>query len=594
MKKILKLTIAFVLIGVLSLALFACNKDSKRNYSDLLSVYIDTPSTGEFTSYETAIKTIPSGWELYTPVTTSTAYKNSESGYIKSLDAFVLTKNSVLTVFKCGATEPLFAEAQAISALRVSKGLIICKSNNGDMFVCNERGGALINRGVIVGTGNTAIDSVVKVLSRDLIAVNPTYDVNVARGTNYTTIYRASTGQPAMRVRNEGGDIANLEGFDDRYVVCTGTSENSTEVSRIFTIPTGTPSQIVNSDGTAYGTFTENGEDSYYIEITYMGGGKFFIHEDWESTEEDYSYYDGEAYMKVSRHIYDGTTDRLSTYADRGYYFLNLSNHYYGSERSGISADSFLKNGYYYASYGIYIDDNKFGYYDQFILDGNLDIVYSLSGNFGVVLDKVKVDTVSFFDLAVVFTDGVGIVPIAASTMRAFDRNGNILFENDEYTIVTASCNSNMIIASAAIDGKNLFGAFDMQGNVVIPFEYDSINPFTGYYTIGIKGKTLYLLSKDGNIITSMSDGSTPLADIALTSNNQQIYMLGCYMFTETRDNVSYFGIKNFNANTANNVIIPATMAKGSMLYSSQKYPGDVFVFAKYAETDSFTVYRLK
>lgn len=595
MKNALKAITALALSAAFVFMFAACNKNTETTvtFSD---VYKQNTSVGEFTSVK-AEMILPSGWSVFT--TASSNYSSSsgtDSGYIKELDAFVITNGTILSVMKCGASEMMFPSSSAITALNVSKGLIVIKSADGTMSVYNSNGRLKISRTNITGTGTNAIGTVVKVLTSELVAVKSTYDVH-GGGTNYTSIYRVSTGAVACRVKNQGGTVTNLEGFDNDYVVCTGTAESSTDVARIFKIPS--VGGLNNFDGTQLGYFADNGEDDYYIEITYMGSGRFFVHEDWTvGSDEEYSYHYNDEYVSVSRHIYDAASDRLSVYTS-DYYFLNLTNKYYGNSRTGLSASSFLNDGYYYASYCMTVDDDKEGYYDQFILNSDLDVVMSLTGNFGININKFDaVDSVSYFDLALFYSDGVGIVPVLTSKMRAYDTNGNLLFENSDYSITTAGYNNGIIVATTVKSDTTYYGGFDTTGKLVIPFNYTKIDPFTGYYTIAERadenGKTVrVLLSKDGVELQAMSDFSVPLADIATTSSGTPIYKVGCYMSTETRDGVLYYGVKNLDANRAVSTLISNTMVTGSILYAPSASPSNVFVFAKFSDTDNFTIYRL-
>ena len=604
MKRTIKTVALVTLLALSSICFFACNPDV-NDYGDFTTVYENHTSIGEFTSYEVAIESIPTGWSLYSPTTTSSEYKNSNSGYVSDLDAFVVKKtlgsNTYLSIIKCGTTELMFQENLAITALRVSNGLIVLKSANGVMFVTDYNGKIVIPQGVITGANNVTIDNTVKVLDSELIAVNPNYDKNATDNKSYTCIYRVSTGKIACRVKNAGASLASLQGFDGNYVVSTGTTEDGIDVSRIFSIPRG--GDVVNNNGTEYGSYYDNGEDDYYNEITYMGEGKFFIHEDWTvEKEEDYTYYYNDEYVKASRFIYDATTDSRKVFTS-DYYFLNLANHYYGSDRTGIATKNILKEGYYYATYCITVEGDKKGYYDQFILDKDLNVVYSLSGNLGASRDKLlEVDDVSYYDLALLFVDDIGIVPLPSTSLRVIDNKGNILFTVNK-TVTSAAYNNGMVIATALNSkGQTIYAVYDLTGKEIVPFSkgFTEINPFLGYYTLAkLDGKSV-LLSKDGNVVEKMSDNETvPFGDIAQTSSKSDIYKLGSYMFAETRvsdvtgENVKYYGVKNFSTDVSNNVIIPANMVSGSLMYAPTSTPDKVFVFAKFEGSDNFVVYRL-
>ena len=86
-------TLALMLVLVMSIfALFACNPtDEDNGYTGINGIYVNHSSSKEFTSYEVAISAIPAGWSLYAPSTSSTEYKNSNSGYkrITSNDCYL-------------------------------------------------------------------------------------------------------------------------------------------------------------------------------------------------------------------------------------------------------------------------------------------------------------------------------------------------------------------------------------------------------------------------------------------------------------------------------------------------------------------------
>ena len=595
MKKVKTLALVLILL-VSTFAFFACN-NVESSFTD---VYVNHESAKEFTSYKEVISAVPAGWEIYTPSISSSEYKYSNSGYISDMDAFVVKKTvdknvTYLSIIKCGTTELMFAESLAITAFRVSNGLIIVKNASGDMYV-TDYDGKVVFKDIVSGASNKYIDDVIKVLDNELVAVNPAYDKNAGSNKSYTSIYRVSTGTVATRIKNSGGALSAIKGFDGKYAVTTGTAEEGVEISRIFTIPQS--GDVVNNDGTEKGSYYDNDEENYYNEITYMGEGKFFIHEDWTVTkDDDYSYYYNEEYMKVVRFIYDADTDTRKPY-ESDYYFLNLTNHYYGSERSGIGTKNLLKDGYYYASYCIVVDSNKEGYYDQFILDKDFNIVYSLSGNFGLSKDKLlEVDSVSYFDLAWSFVDGIGIVPLPSAQLRVIDEKGNILFNIDK-TVTSAAYNNGVIIATTLnTKGETIYAVYDITGKEIVPFSagYTEINPFLGYYTTAKKDGKLVLLSKDGVVVEKMSDNETePFSDIAKTG----LYRLGCYVYKEVRPNAEgvetkYVGVKNLSTDVNNNIVMEANMLETTQIYVPKATPDQIFIFARFEGRDEIVIYKL-
>ncbi|UKI21286.1 MAG: hypothetical protein L6V83_06995 [Christensenella sp.] len=154
---------------------------------------------------------------------------------------------------------------------------------------------------------------------------------------------------------------------------------------------------------------------------------------------------------------------------------------------------------------------------------------------------------------------------------------------------------------------QTLYGAFNLYGQEVVPFEYLSLSAFRGSYTIGQKldgekVKKYYIVGADGKTVDRMSDGSEPLKDMAyVKSSDEGIYKIGCYMFFVTQKgddgkDVIRYGIKNFNPNVQKNVVMPATMTSGCTLYAPSSSPSNVFVFDKISASSgevSYNVYRL-
>ncbi len=617
-------TIAFVLTLCLIVSccfmLFACNK-KKDQPKTVADIYKSKSSESEFSSYKLQF-VLDEGWTVYTTSTSKSSQSidvNSDVGYIESINGFVIAKDGSLSIVLCddqnvyfegGMKGQIFPDWINVSALRVKGNLIACKFANGEAGVFDKSGNTVLSRSVASGASDANIDDVIKILDGSMIAVSQTYDTKAVTG--YTSIYRPTTsgdlsnrGQLVCRVQNDDAKLSYMRGFDGKYVSVVGNSEGD----YIFAIPQSA-SEPKNVIATTNGTVEDNGKDDYYSEITYMGGGKFFIHEDWtvESTD-DYAYYDGFDYYCFKRRVYTPDNDATSDYTQNSdKVFLYLENAYYGGDKGGIDTTSYLKDGFTYASYGLAIV-GKLGTYDQYILDSDFNVVMSLSGNYGVTIKDQKKEKVGYFDLVMQSVDGYYYNPLQPSEINVYDKDGALVGHNDRTTVVQQELSNNMIVAAITDpDDSNsyLFGAFNLYGETVIPFEYSSLSAFRGSYTIGMKydsdaKKTLpYIIGSDGKIVTEMSDGTTPLADIAKSTSSQYIYKIGCYMnyVTTTGEDgkeVKLFGIKNFNPNVNKNVVMPATMASGSVLYASSKCPNKVFVFEKVTSGSAvaYTVYQL-
>ncbi|MEG2450654.1 MAG: hypothetical protein RSB09_02860 [Clostridia bacterium] len=644
MKKKFTAILATMFILSLPLTLFACNND-KPKYS-LLDIYQNGSSYSELTGYKKEL-TLPSGWSV------ALSDKNSDLGYVPSLDAFIITNKSdstaggALSILKCGQDKPMFKEDSAINAIRVKGNLIATKSADGTATVYNSNGTVVLSRTKIGGCYDLAIDKVVKILDDNLIAVDGKYEMtpqkdkngvylreegvvaSVASGVSgYTSIFRPTTtgdvysrGELVARVRNEEQEstnnpnpLAKVDGFDGKFVSVTGNKPKnaSKNIDRMFFIPAHGSDNVGTLEATPNGKVTANDISSYYSEITYIGAGRFLVHEDWVVSEtDDYTYYDLTEYRKVIRNVYMPEFDALIPF-ESNTIFLNLTNEYYGTSRASIDTKSFLNSGFMYASFGLVILENRVAVYDQFILDGELNVALSLSGNFGVDLKNQKVNEISVFDLIMDFVDGVGYMPVMPSTMRMYRENGELIYTNTDFKIKSVGLNDGIAIGEA-IDKEDkdvtTFGAFDMSGRAVIPFKYTKLDPFRGYYTIGEReneeGKSQnFLIGKDGQEVDKLSDGNKALYDIATTDGSSggdrpkaEIHKMGCYMFRVGEGATAKYGIKNLNANATKNIIMPATMGPGCTLYSPSATPQNVFVFEKVAgstaATTTYIIYRL-
>ncbi len=626
-KKIFARIISFTLVvSVLlasCLALFACDKNKPKTVED---IFKSTSSKSEFSGYKLEIS-LPAGWSVYTSSGKQTA-NSSDVGYIESINAFVVEKGGVLSLVKMndekiyfdgGIKGMIIPDWIGVSALRVKDGLIVCKFASGEAGVLNQNGETVLSRTKIGANDdssrslvNVNIDNAVKVLDGGLVAVAAQYDTQGKTG--YTSIYRPtssgaleSRGALVCRVKNTDNKLSYVKGFDSKYVTVVGNKAGD----EIFAIPQTANAVVPNLDSTTNGTVSTNNNKNYSSEITYIGGGRFFIHEDWtvENTE-DYTYYDGFDYYVFKRRIYTPDNDASSEYtANADKVFLYLENKYYGGDKGGIDTTSYLKDGFIYASYGLTII-GKVGFYDQFILDENLNVVMSLTGNYGVTIKDQKKEKVGYFDLIMQCVDGYYYVPLHPSEVNVYDKGGNLVGHNDRSAVLQQELSNNMIVAAITDpqDSKQtLYGAFNLYGQEVVPFEYLSLSAFRGSYTIGQKldgekVKKYYIVGADGKTVDRMSDGSEPLKDMAyVKSSDEGIYKIGCYMFFVTQKgddgkDVIRYGIKNFNPNVQKNVVMPATMTSGCTLYAPSSSPSNVFVFDKISASSgevSYNVYRL-
>lgn len=600
-RKIFAFVIAVVVLAVLATVLVGCDKDVR-----LGDIFVNYRSAGEITHAELQL-TLPTGWNV---LTDSTTYADSDIGYSESLDAYIVVNSagslniaradeSKETVFmlRDSAGNPTVS---GISAIKIYGTLALIRFNNNTASVINlANGRTVVKQSDTVGISEKVTEAV-SVLDSELVAVNPAYST-VCTGTDYTPVYRVSTGELVFKVYNKGGSLDCVYGFDGKYVLVenqSGTSSSKEYASYLYSVPEKASSalEVKPSEACTYDRASE--KDDYYSEATYLGEGKFYVHEEWTvSSSDDYTYsYSGE-YYKVYRYIVTPENGQRTAY-NSSYYFLNCVNSYFekATSRCNVAPTSFLQSGYIYSSFGLYVPESKEAEYDQFVLDKDLNVVLSLTNNWGIELEYVERDVIGVYDLLLQFQDGYGFAPLAPSALRLFDEDGKIVLEEKQYPLSAVNIHDGMIIAQTVKDSKTLYGAFDMNGELVIPFEYSYIEAFRGYYTYAVRASdsTAVLLGRDGSVLEYMSDGSKPLSDIAVTGKKTKIQKRGCYMYTTTTaDGTTVYGIKNYNADVESNVVLEAQFLKGCTLYSPSIDANSVFVFGQTEENGPVKIYRL-
>ena len=600
-RKVFAFVIAVVVLAVLATVLVGCDKDVR-----LGDIFVNYRSAGEITRAELQL-TLPTGWNV---LTDSTTYADSDIGYSESLDAYIVVNSagslniaradeSKETVFmlRDSAGNPTVS---GISAIKIYGTLALIRFNNNTASVINlANGRTVVKQSDTVGISEKVTEAV-SVLDSELVAVKPAYST-VCTGTDYTPVYRVSTGELVFKVYNKGGSLDCVYGFDGRYVLVenqSGTSSSKEYASYLYSVPEKASSalEVKPSEACTYDRASE--KDDYYSEATYLGEGKFYVHEEWTvSSSDDYTYsYSGE-YYKVYRYIVTPENGQRTAY-NSSYYFLNCVNSYFekATSRCSVAPTSFLQPGYIYSSFGLYVPESKEAEYDQFVLDKDLNVVLSLTNNWGIELEYVERDVIGVYDLLLQFQDGYGFAPLAPSALRLFDEDGKIVLEEKQYPLSAVNIHDGMIIAQTVKDSKTLYGAFDMNGELVIPFEYSYIEAFRGYYTYAVRASdsTAVLLGRDGSVLEYMSDGSKPLSDIAVTGKKTKIQKRGCYMYTTTTaDGTTVYGIKNYNADVESNVVLDAQFLKGCTLYSPSIDANSVFVFGQTEENGPVKIYRL-
>lgn len=625
-KKAIVLIVAAVMTVALAFTLFGCDKFGGNTLPSLDEIYRNYDATqGEIDRAELQI-VLPEGWQVLTSA--SGNHADSDIGYIASLDAFIIvnTTTDVLSVVKVPEGDNkvvleedfLIAESTAVQAISVTGKYMAVRTagSGGQVGVMNSAGKWVVNAsktsGVTSGAevSSSTLGNAIRILDDELVAINPDYENDSAtadtKNSAYTPIYRISTGEMVCRVRS-GGSLSNILAFDGKYITVEVSDKTTGALTYVYNVPE-VRSDSPNLPYAQNGTFANaNGFDDYYTESLYLGGGKFYVHTEWTVTSsDDYTYcYDGEYYRAV-RYFYYPDSDSRTQYSS-SYIFLNCVNTYYDnasgrctydtdSGSANVKPSTFLNPGYTYSSFGLFIGADKTAYYDQFILDSDLDIVFSLTGNFGIEYEgAADRDEVGFYDMLMQCSDGYCYARLTPSALRVYNSDGSLAFENDEYDFLSVNMQNGIFIVGIDKDGSTVYGGFDMQGNLVIPFDYSYIEPFRSFYTYAknATSKAAVLLGMDGVVAPLPEEQTSHFYDMA-TSGSTALEKRGCYVYTsKTEAGTTLYGVKNMSGDYDNNVVFDACLTTCT-IYSPATDNSLVFVFGNSNDLDgAYAVYKL-
>lgn len=625
-KKAIALTVAAVLVVALAFTLFGCNKFGGKELPALNEIYRSYDATQSEIDTAQLQLVLPDGWEVLNSA--SGSHADSDIGYIAALDAFIVrnTETDVLSIVKVPEGEDktvteedfIIPESTAVLAISATGQYLAVRtaSNGGQVGVMNSSGKWVVNAsktaGVTSGTEVTSstLDDAIRILDDELVAINPAFENDSAtadsKNSAYTPVYRISTGEMVCRVRT-GGSLSNLLAFDGKYL----TVEISDKTTGALTYVYSVPETRQDSPNLAYaqnGTFANaNGYDDYYSESLYLGDGKFYVHTEWTvNSDEEYTYSYGGEYYRAVRYFYYPSSDSRTQYSS-SYIFLNCVNTYYdnasgrctvdtGSGSVNVNPSSFLNPGYTYSSFGLFIGADKTAYYDQFVLNDELEIVFSLTGNFGIEYEgAADREEVGFYDMLMQCSDGYCYARLSPSALRVYLSDGSLAFENDDYDFLSVNMQNGIFIVGIEKDGKTLYGGFDVKGNLVIDFEYSYIEPFRSFYTYATtsEGKTAVLLGMDG-VVAPLPEGQTShFYDIA-KSGSTPLEKRGCYVYTSKTDaGTTLYGVKNMSGNYDDNTVLEAALTTCT-IYSPATDNSLVFVSGNSSQHDgAYVVYRL-
>lgn len=592
------LAIVIIFICVAMFATFsACNSSTENS---MLTIYKNRSNVGEFTKAE-YLGTLPVGYRV---LTSTTNYAYSEYGYQKELDGFIVYNENGLNFIKTGASDVYFQNLSFnIKQIHVYYGNIFMMTSDTKILVYDYDNDKWLygtdNPLCVPPTINRSISTYVYAISKDyfLTISSPEvfkkqFGVDKEFATSYFVFH--SNGNMVGRIdatATVSSKLGSVDGFDTYAVVNNITGSNGKE-TRIFNL-TGLTSKNQNLIEPNYnGVFSYASGTNNGLEVTYFGNGKFLVHIEEEGDETDYFYKDEkDEYWKVRRYIFHADTGTRETYRSDTL-FLSIENEYYKySTTKTYDTSQFLQPGYSYVSYGIVRDKDKTVSYDEFIIkNSDFTIVNSLTKNYGSV-EFPDTDAISLKELLLFYVGGIGVVQSQTGVLNIYNTEGEVIASNNEHMYQSATYNSGMIVCTI-VDEENssdsstalLYGAVNTKGQITVPFIYDSLTLFTGFYAIGQRDDengdaSYYLVGKNGYEVFLGNSKSVSEDYSFHINNNGGIYKTGCYVYSYVNDKgTKLYGVKSTNASPTKNLLLEAKYTTVTLFSPSSEF-AKVYVF---------------
>lgn len=637
-KKVLIISI-LVLVVILAMALFACNKDGGDS---LLDVYVNRNSVGEFTKAELQ-NVLPSGYSFcYGYNGDSSVHQSTEYGYVEEIDCFIVSgENSLesykkLNIIKRGSSDVYFKDIKfEIIQIQVYYGNIFMLTSDSKILVYDFEGDKWLydydNPLYITSTLTKSITTFCCPLSKDyFVTTASAATYNLHFGTSLSTVSSSkffafsSNGNMIGRVEVSTSKISDVEGFDG-YLVINNFTTSDTKGTRIISLNSYSEKSDALIEPTAAGIFsyeTSSSTTGNGIEATYFGNGNFLIHIEESGSEDDYFYKDeDDKYWKVSRFLFNAKTGKRMTYKS-DVMILSIENEYYKySSTKTFDCEQFLKKGYSYVAFGMVRNSDKTVEYDRFIIKNSIsyedgfefEIVLSLRDtasylyNSGEKVTSDKIESLSVNELVRTYVDKIGVVQVSTGVVNIYNEYGNLIGRNSEYEYQSATYNSGLILCTI-VDSENssssstsfLYGALDLKGNIVVPFEYSKLTMFTGYYAIGEKTDEngvlgYYLVGQNGySVLLGNKNEVTDGYNFHIKQSGTAIYKTGAYVYFDyDEEGQKVYGVKSTNISNNKNVLIEAKYSEITLFAPSGGF-GVVYAITKMGEDGNYEVYRLK
>lgn len=295
--------------------------------------------------------------------------------------------------------------------------------------------------------------------------------------------------------------------------------------------------------------------------VCYMGKDTYLIVDSVESDKSNFTYY--EIKDNAQRFVYqDAYTINISTgYIELitlEYPILGVLNKYSPS-MSYEQRNSFnVNDGFTSVCVAVLGEDlNRVGL-RYYVMDSNCNFVIRYP-------EGITPGAISFID-------GYGFAGMATASYGSglFYMNCDSMWINQEHEYFDQSFLFGRYVCAYTGEGGSVYGAFDSDGNIVIPFEYDYLSPFSKLSAIAQKGDDFYIIDTNGVIERKLDDFYNDITPLSY----------GFYIYEEE----GLLGIKNFEGEIIIN-------ADNDTYHSVEIHDGVLFVL--FEKEEKSVLYRI-
>lgn len=214
--------------------------------------------------------------------------------------------------------------------------------------------------------------------------------------------------------------------------------------------------------------------------------GRFLVTSLCEGTPEHYTYFeilDGVSYYVWQDAWWFDPSDGSLSWVDLGYVVLGARSRYTVGLRPEDRETVSLADGYTAVSVAV-LNEYKLNEYSRYyVMDekGKLVLTYPKNLN----------------PSALRYREDVGYITANWTAAALYGLDGNMLWQNKVHDYTSMRWQSDRLVACYVDVQGSRYGAFDIDGNIVVPFDYDYLAPFVDGVSIARKGDRYYRIAGD-------------------------------------------------------------------------------------------------